>query len=234
LTDPLEAPKATAMLCCDQPCCLSSQARKRRHSFQACGDGVVVSMPLFYAEKSFLHCAAVCNGDHHSVIIFWDIEKGIEKKRLLAHGRGILITDRYHAARVSSDDTLVKVFDLETEKVIELKGHTSRVEKACASGDGKYLAIGGRNTQVKVWNLPDGTERFNANVLGSGFYRMKFVQEGATLAVANIRTVFLDAGSGKIIEKSPAPFGATDVSPNGKMMVYKGEVRIFNEKDGKF
>src|ERR1019366_8949977 len=61
LTDPLEAPKATAMLCCDQPCCLSSQARKRRHSFQACGDGVVVSMPLFYAEKSFLHCAAVCN-----------------------------------------------------------------------------------------------------------------------------------------------------------------------------
>src|ERR1019366_2027664 len=60
LTDPLEAPKATAMLCCDQPCCLSSQARKRRHSFQACGDGVVVSMPLFYAEKSFLHCAAVC------------------------------------------------------------------------------------------------------------------------------------------------------------------------------
>src|ERR1019366_639221 len=60
LTDPLEAPKATAMLCCDQPCCLSSQARKRRHSFQACGYGVVVSMPLFYAEKSFLHCAAVC------------------------------------------------------------------------------------------------------------------------------------------------------------------------------
>src|ERR1019366_2375321 len=62
LTDPLEAPKATAMLCCDQPCCLSSQARKRRHSFQACGDGVVGSMPLFYAEKSFLHCAAVCKG----------------------------------------------------------------------------------------------------------------------------------------------------------------------------
>ena len=28
---------------------------------QSCGDRVVVSMPRFYAERSFLHCAAICN-----------------------------------------------------------------------------------------------------------------------------------------------------------------------------
>ena len=27
---------------------------------QSCGDRVVVSMPRFYAERSFLHCAAIC------------------------------------------------------------------------------------------------------------------------------------------------------------------------------
>src|ERR1019366_9478558 len=47
------------MSCCDQPCCLSSQARKRRHSLQSCGDGVVVPMPLFYGARSLVLCAAI-------------------------------------------------------------------------------------------------------------------------------------------------------------------------------
>src|ERR1700677_2863060 len=50
------------MSCCGQPCCLSSQARKRRHSFQSQGAGVEVPMPLSYAAKSLVHCAAVSSG----------------------------------------------------------------------------------------------------------------------------------------------------------------------------
>jgi hypothetical protein len=175
------------------------------------------------------------NGDLYSVIKFWDLERGVEKKQsMLAHGQGFLITDRYHVTRLSPDWTLVKVFDLVTEKEIVLNGdHTSRVEKASASGDGKYLATAERDGPVKVWSLPDGKERFNVKPGATPVFRMSFVQQGTTLVVVNPGTSFYEVSSGKVREKNPS-FHAYDVSPDGKMMVCKREVAIFNEKEDKY
>jgi hypothetical protein len=48
LTNIFDTPKATAIVCYCHPCCFRAKPRRRRASFQSCGQVFVSAMPKFY------------------------------------------------------------------------------------------------------------------------------------------------------------------------------------------
>jgi WD40 repeat protein len=169
-------------------------------------------------------------GEPYSEIKVWNYTTGAGKEKFVAHGQGILITNRYLVTRVWPDRTLLKVYDLETEKPVQLKGHTSQVEQACLTADGKYLATAGREGGVKIWRLPDGKEMQTLNVLKTSSRRMSFLNDNHTLAVADSTGITLyNVVDNKTVYRN-RDVAASAIAPGGELMSRNGAMRVFNEK----
>jgi WD40 repeat protein len=84
----------------------------------------------------------------------------------------------------------VRIWDLATERFLELRGHTSGVCGLASSPDGRRLATGSFDTTVKVWDTMTGEEVFTLRGHTSGVLSVAFSPDGRRLASGSIdRTV---------------------------------------------
>jgi WD40 repeat protein len=76
----------------------------------------------------------------------------------------------------------VKIWDLATGRVLNLRGHTGLVEGLACSTDGRRLATGSDDRTVKVWDTTTGAEVFNLRGHTGGVLCVAFSPDGQRIA----------------------------------------------------
>lgn len=158
---------------------------------------------------------------------FRSIPAGDITKMVPLQGKGILVTERFAVFRREEKKDAV-VIDLETGKeVVTLDGHGSQVEMAAISVDGKLIATLERTGYIRVWELPAGKSLFAIKHKPGQVSRMVFVKDA--LAVSESGTAFYNLRTGERTT-TIGYFGFKAVSPDGTLLVQRGEVRAFIDK----
>jgi WD40 repeat protein len=84
----------------------------------------------------------------------------------------------------------VKLWDLATERVLDLRGHTQMVQALACSPDSRRLATGSLDFTIKLWDTNTGEEVFTLRGHTAGVLRLVFSPNGRRLASGSIdRTV---------------------------------------------
>ena len=76
----------------------------------------------------------------------------------------------------------VKIWDLSTGRVLDLRGHTGLVEGLACSPDGRRLATGSDDRTVKLWDTTTGEEVFTLRGHTSGVLCVAFSPDGRRIA----------------------------------------------------
>ncbi|MEU9865606.1 serine/threonine-protein kinase [Streptomyces sp. NPDC047971] len=112
-----------------------------------------------------------------------------------------------------------------TRPVGELKGHEGDIESLAVSRDGKFLATGGYDTTLKLWDLTARREKATFEGHTKAVWAVAFSADGTTLySGALMELLAWDANSGAPKKKLTA-YGSEDdfvrclaVSPDGKTL----------------
>jgi WD40 repeat protein len=89
-----------------------------------------------------------------------------------------------------SESGEVKIWDMSTGRVLDLRGHTVAVFDLASSPDGRRLATGSLDTTVKLWDTTTGEEVLTLRGHTSGVLSVAFSPDGRRLASGSIdRTV---------------------------------------------
>jgi WD40 repeat protein len=76
----------------------------------------------------------------------------------------------------------VKIWDLATGRVLDLRGHTDQVWGLASSPDGRRLATGCNDRTIKLWDTATGEEVFTLRGHMSGVIRVAFSRDGRRIA----------------------------------------------------
>jgi eukaryotic-like serine/threonine-protein kinase len=96
----------------------------------------------------------------------------------------------------------VKIWDLSTERALDLRGHTQMVQALACSPDGRRLATGSLDFTIKLWDTTTGEEVFTLRGHTAGVLRVAFSPDGRRFASGSIdRTV-------RVWDTSPPTAGA--------------------------
>jgi WD40 repeat protein len=76
----------------------------------------------------------------------------------------------------------VKIWDLSTGGVLNLRGHTGMVRGLACSPDGRRLATGGDDRTIKLWDTATGEEVFTLRGHTAGVIRVAFSPDGGRIA----------------------------------------------------
>lgn len=91
----------------------------------------------------------------------------------------------------AGEDGVIDLVDMATDRVRELNGHRKKVWALAFSPDGQFLASGGDDKEIIVWEAPSGTELFRLNREGAkSLIYLGFNGMGTTLMAADMSGVF--------------------------------------------
>jgi WD40 repeat protein len=86
--------------------------------------------------------------------------ENVQTQTLQGHSKGIwaiAVSPAQQVLATASDDTTVKLWNLQTGEVLRtLKGHTAPVLSVAFSPDGQTLASSGKDQTIKLWNVQTG------------------------------------------------------------------------------
>ncbi|WP_267246138.1 WD40 repeat domain-containing serine/threonine protein kinase [Streptomyces sp. PR69] len=112
-----------------------------------------------------------------------------------------------------------------TRPVGELKGHEEDIDCLAVSPDGRFLATGGYDKTLKLWDLTAGREKFTCEGHTDAVLSAAFGADGATLYSGAFKELLAwDANSGAAKKKLAAYTGEFDyvsclaMSPDGKTL----------------
>ena len=76
----------------------------------------------------------------------------------------------------------MKIWDLSTGRVLDLRGHTDLVEGLACSPDGRRLATGSDDRTIKLWDTTTGEEVFTLRGHTAGVICVAFSPDGRRIA----------------------------------------------------
>src|SRR5262245_4224160 len=84
---------------------------------------------------------------------------------------------------IADGTATILVWDIASNQMQELKGHTGSVAHMALSSDGKTLASGSwRDGHIRLWDLAAGKEKFHFLAHERDVYLVAFSPDGKTLA----------------------------------------------------
>ncbi|MBI5961386.1 MAG: WD40 repeat domain-containing protein [Chloroflexi bacterium] len=129
-------------------------------------------------------------------------------------------------------DRLIRLYDLETEEMIELVGHTDSVWSVAFSPNGSMLASGAYDSTVRLWNVATGEELYTFTGPTGWINSVAFSPDGTLIAageadnkvwvwsVATHETVFvLEGHTGYVADIAFSPAGDLLASAGGDGLI---------------
>jgi WD40 repeat protein len=138
-----------------------------------------------YSEQAKL--AATCGPDLS--IRLWDLETGIEVRKLTGHTQGIpsvhFSPDGKRLLSASYDSTL-RIWDVESGKELkQIQAHKPHARRAAFSPDGKRIVSGGDDGAVRLWDAESGKELRKYPGHGAQVTSVAFFPDGRRIAATS-------------------------------------------------
>jgi WD40 repeat protein len=143
----------------------------------------------FSSNGQFLVTSGEILGHGDSGIFIWDLKtleviKSIEDNPFVVR---FSPDDRYLAWK---SDKNISLLELETGNKIALEGHQDEIRTFVFSPDSKFLASGGRDCQLRIWDIKsseimhvlEGADRTASSSHGTGIYCAAFTPNGELIA----------------------------------------------------
>jgi RNA polymerase sigma factor (sigma-70 family) len=119
----------------------------------------------------------------------------------------------------------VSVWDLATGKERHRLKGIPHAQTCAFSPDGKLLAVGGADREVRLWDPATGKE-VRRLAVGAGASTLAFSPDGKTLAAADETITLWDVGTGRRLPASASPAGSVvqlRFTPGGKRLIGAAE-----------
>jgi WD40 repeat protein len=166
-------------------------------------------------------------GDTTGTVSLLSLDSSPQTRKLGRHPgvvNDIAISHANVAASASGDT--IKLWDLESMKSVEPQWHenTQGIEALALYSDGKTLVSGGKDKQIKIWNVETGrvVDRFESIPFDDRITCLRISPDGKTIAAAGLNgeVLFLNLGSRTMIFRRGhrAPIRALTFSQDGTML----------------
>ncbi|GIV09198.1 MAG: hypothetical protein KatS3mg019_1289 [Fimbriimonadales bacterium] len=171
----------------------------------------------------------LASAGYDGAVKLWNVATGTLVRTLTSGAEPILCID-YQANRVAAGTPsgIVRVWDANTGTLQHtLNAHTDLVQAVAFSPNGLYLATGGADGYVRLWNVSDGSMVLERANHAFGVTQLRFLAADA-LAVADGEGVLriYEAPSGNLIGQIQPLNGwiqSMDVSDDGQWVVLGGD-----------
>lgn len=147
-------------------------------------------------------------------------------------------SDEANRGRNIGDGDVIVVWDAETGEQIVNLTYSERVQSFCFSPCGGYLAAGGRNGTIDVWNIASGQLETTSAEYGDAKIYPYFIPEGELIvaAVSRRKVDIWNTGKGEKLdefEHRGSNYSRVSFSVNGKQLAVESEsnIRIWTKGD---
>jgi WD40 repeat protein len=124
-------------------------------------------------------------GNTSGRVCFWDVEEGEPTRELEVAGTAVCIALAPQAGRIArADRQRASVYSLDGKPQRHLQGDIGAITSLAFSPDGAYLAGGGQEGTIYLWDLHSGKMRTELEHPGKRVASLAFSPDNRTLAVA--------------------------------------------------